>query len=110
MLFILYWLLTSILMFLGALYGRFGYTESENEVPVQIDYEPIEKFLDWRNNKMRFMDYKSSAQMLRDTAILENLKAGQNDPEVRKTMNYISNKMRFKSYTDSLEFLRGDKK
>jgi hypothetical protein len=107
-LFVLWYFFTTLLMFLGALYGGFGNSNIDN-TPVQTEYSEIQKFLDWRNNKMKFSSYEQSMQLMRDTAILNNLQAAQNDPEVRKTLDFLSNKMKFMSYSDSLDFLRGHK-
>ena len=109
--FLIWYGLTTFFLFVGGVYSCCGLRtnfDDSDDVPVGQDYREIEKFLDWRNNKMRFKDYESSAQMMRDSAILNNL--DKSDPEARKTLDYINNKMRFKSYPDSLDYLRGKNK
>lgn len=76
----------------------------------QSDSSEIDKFLNWRDNKMKYMSYKDSVKMMNDTSILNTLNEGSKNKEVRKTLDYINNKMKYMSYPDSLKFLKGDKK
>ena len=106
-LFYLWYFFTSFIMFLGAIYGGFGRVTSQDETPAQGDFPEIERFKKWRDNKMRFSSYEESAQLLRDSSVINNL--DPKDPEARKTLSYINNKLKFLSYTAGLEFLRGRK-
>jgi hypothetical protein len=72
------------------------------------NYDQIEKLKEYRDNKMKFMSYKDAADLMRKTAVINNL--DQNNPQARKTLDYINNKIRFMSYKDSVEFLNGSKK
>jgi hypothetical protein len=74
------------------------------------NFSEIEKLKDWRDNKMKFMSYQDSAQLMRDTSTINNLEESSKHPEARKTLDYINNKIRFMSYPDAVKFLRGDKK
>lgn len=108
MIFILWYLVTSFFMFYCGLRSFGGLvTVVDNDNVVGGDYSEINKFIDWRNNKMRFMSYEDSAKMMADTGVLNNLNT--QDPEARRTLDYINNKMRFKSYPDALKMLRGEK-
>jgi len=72
------------------------------------DTSEIEKFLSWRDNKMKFMNYKEAAELMRKTAVLNNL--DPTNPEAKKTLGYINNRMKFMSYPDAVKFLNGEKK
>jgi len=74
------------------------------------NFSEIEKFKKWRENKMKFMSYEDSAQLMRDTSAINNLEENSKYPETKKTLDYINNKIGFMSYTDAVKFLRGDKK
>jgi len=103
-LFMLWYFFTTLLMFLAPFYhspGSDSFLENET-------FDEIENFKQWRDNKMRFTDYKESTQLMRDTSVINNLDT--KDPEARKTLSYINNKLRFMGYQEGLEFLRGDKK
>jgi len=99
--FSLYYFFSTLVMFLAPFYS------GSNAFSGNGEYTEINRFLDWRNNKMKFSSYGDSAQLMRDSAILNNL--DQNDPNARKTLDYINNQMRFMSYSESLNFLRGQK-
>lgn len=103
MLFLLWYFLTTLLLFLTAIYSGFGYRTFDDE----NEFSEIERFKSWRDNKMRFSSYGESAQLLRDSAILNNL--DNNDPESRKVLKFINNKLKFMSYEEGVEFLRGKK-
>ena len=100
MLFLLWYIGTSILMFLAVAF----YNPSS---PKAGEYEEIDKFLDWRDNKMKFMSYPEAQKLMQDSSILNNL--DKSNPEAKQTLDYINNKMRFMSYPESLEFLKGKK-
>lgn len=72
------------------------------------NYDQIEKLKEYRDNKMKFMSYKDAADLMRKTAVINNL--DENNPQARKTLDYINNKIRFMSYKDAVEFLNGSKK
>jgi len=59
-LFFMWYFITSLLMFMGALYSGFGRVSTENE----SRYSEFEKLADYANNKMRFQSYKESMDML----------------------------------------------
>jgi hypothetical protein len=59
-LFFIWYFLTSLLMFLGAIYSGFGRISTTNEGR----YSEIEKLADFANNKMKFQSYKDSMDML----------------------------------------------
>jgi hypothetical protein len=81
-----------------------------NDSNISVGFSEIDKFKNWRDNKMKFMSYKDSAQLMSDTSSINNLEQNSNHPETKKTLDYINNKMRFMSYPDAVKFLRGDKK
>lgn len=85
---------------------RFGNWDSSSS----SDFSEIEKMKQWRDNKMKFMSYEESAQLMRDTSIINNLGSNSDYPEAKKTLEYLNNKMRFMSYEDSVKFLKGEKK
>lgn len=91
-------------MFLGMLYyGRLSgdsHEQSNNK-------DGLIRLLDWRNNKMRFMSYRDGSQLMRDTALLNNL--SESDPEARRQLDYINCKLSTMGYTEALEFLCGNK-
>ena len=96
----LWYFITTFVMFLAPFYSGNSFSVNSSD-----DFSEINRFINWRNNKMKFSSYKENTQLMRDSAILNNL--DQNDPEARKTLNYINNKMRFMSYQESIEFLKG---
>ena len=106
--FLLWYFFTTLTMFLAPFYASnsFGYTT--RPVSNSNDYSQINRFLNWRDNKMKFSSYKENTELMQQSAILNNL--DQNDPEARKTLDYINNKMRFMSYQESLNFLKGGEK
>jgi hypothetical protein len=72
------------------------------------NYDQIEKLKEYRDNKMKFMSYKDAADLMRKTAVINNL--DEKNPQARRTLDYINNKIRFMSYKDAVEFLNGSKK
>ena len=102
-LFLLWYFFTTLLMFLGVLYFK----PASNNNRVKPSYPEIQRLLEWRENKMRFVTYQDATQLMRDTAIINNLDPV--NPEARKMHDYINNKLQFMSYSEGCEFLRGNK-
>ena len=108
--FTIWYSITTFFLFVGGIKSVFGFQTNfdDEDSIVGEDYSEINRFLGWRNNKMRFMSYEDSAKIMVDTGVLNNLNT--QDPEAKRTLDYINNRMRFKSYEDSLKYLRGEKK
>jgi hypothetical protein len=103
-LFCLWYFFTTLMLFMVAFTYKFGYATNSY---YGESFDEIERFKDWRDNKMKFSSYQEATQLMRDSSILNNLDS--NDPEARKVLGYINNQMRFMGYKESLEFLRGHK-
>ena len=99
LIFLLWYFFTTFTMFLAPFYSGGGFSMSSE------DFSEINRFVQWRDNKIRFSSYQDGAQLMRETAVLNNL--DQNDPEARKVLGYLNAQMRYMSYSDSLKFLRG---
>jgi len=97
-LFLLWYYGTSILMFLAVVYYR-------KPSPNESEFAEIDKFLSWRETRMKNMPYSEAQQLMAETSILNNL--DRSNPEAKKQLEYMNSQMRHMSYTDSLEFLRG---
>lgn len=104
------YLLSFIVWTIWVTLASFRFYAFYNSVDTSNNRESINKFLDWRNNKMKYMSYSDSVKMMNDTSVLNTLNQNSNNKEVEKTLDYINNKMKYMSYSDSIKFLRGDKK
>lgn len=60
-LFILWYMITTALMFIGALYGKFGLRSFENDE----QYGELKSFTNYLNNKSRFMSHSDFLEYLR---------------------------------------------
>ena len=104
--FLVWYTITTFFLFVGALKSRCGLvTNFDFEEETNGEYGEIERFIGYRDNKMRFMDYESGTKLMADTSIINNLNV--NDPEARRQLGYINNRLRFMSYSDGVKFLRG---
>ena len=98
--FLLWYFFTTLTMFLAPFYSGKGFYGSSSE-----DFSEINRFIQWRDNRIKFSSYQDGAQLMRDSAVINNL--DQNDPEARRMLSYFNSQMKFMSYEDSLKFLRG---
>jgi len=60
--FLIWYIVTSTLMFLGVIYGQFG---QRNVVVEEGEFSEFEKLADYANNKMRFQSYRENMEFLR---------------------------------------------
>ena len=100
LIFMLWYFFTTLIMFLAPIYSGRGFNGSPSE-----DFSEINRFIQWRDNKIKYSSYQDAAQLMRDSAVINNL--DYNDPEARKVLSYFNSQMKFMSYSDSLKFLRG---
>ena len=98
-LFVLWWAFTSLIMFLSVLYYRPGARTNS------ADYSEISRFIEWRDNAMKYMSYPDAQKLMQASALLNNL--DKSSPEARLQLDRINNAMKFMSYTEALDFLRG---
>jgi hypothetical protein len=91
------WIITLLALFYG----------SKTIPNNQGEYSEINKFKNWRDNKMKYTDYEGATDLMRKSSVLNNL--DENDPQARKTLDYINNKLKFMSYQDGLKWLSGRK-
>lgn len=98
-LFALWWAFTSGLMLLGVLYNRPGARTNS------ADYREISRFIEWRDNSMKYMSYPDAQKLIQASAVLNNL--DKSSPEASLQLDRINNVMKFMSYTEALDYLRG---
>lgn len=106
-LYILAYVIWYIWVSITVIYWNIGFFERNNYSGTG-KYDQIEKLKEYRDNKMKFMSYKDATDLMRKTAVINNL--DDSNPEARKTLDYINNKIKFMSYKDSIDFLNGNKK
>jgi hypothetical protein len=56
---------------------------------------------------MKFSSYGEASQLMRDTALLNNLTPA--NPEAKKVLTYINSQIQFMGYSEALDFLRSNK-